>query len=128
MATLTRVTAAEVGARFAGTTVGQDISAIGVTPTTGTGDLIPINSGTGTLVIITGTGTGATVVFDSVVPSSYGVDQDLTFTIPAAAGVYVVFLDNDGASRFDQGGGSAGLAKATFSVNTGFKLYAITIP
>jgi len=128
MATLTRVIATEVGARFTGTTAGQDLTSQGVTPTTGTGDLVPINTGTGTLVIVTGTGTGATVTVDSVVASSYGIDQDLTWTIPAVAGLYVVFLDNDGTNRFDQGGGSIGFAKFTFSVNTGFKLYSIVIP
>ncbi len=128
MATLTRVTATEVGGRFTGTTTGQDLTSTGVTPTTGTGDLVPINSGSGTLVMITSTGTASVVTVDSIAPSSYGIDQDLTFTLPAVAGLYVIFLDNDGSNRFDQGGGNAGLAKLTFSVATGMKLYAIRIP
>lgn len=127
MATLTRLTLTEVGSRFAGTTGGQDITANGVTPTLVTGDLIPINTGRGTLVIITSAGTGATATFDSVVVSQYGNDQDVAVTVPAT-GLTVLFLTNDGVSRFDQGGGSASLAKVVFSANTNIKLYAVVIP
>jgi len=127
MATLTATTAINVGAVFAGSTGGQDITAVGVTPTTGTGDLYPINSGTGTMVIITSAGTGGTMVWDSVVTSSYGTDQDITTTFPAT-GLTIIFLDNDGTRRFDQGGGNANLAKGTPSANTSVKTYAVSIP
>lgn len=127
MATVTRTTAINVGAQFTGTTAGQDLTAAGVTPTTGTGDLVPIGTGTGTLLIWTTAGTGATVTLDSVVTSSYGTDQDLAITLPAT-GLVVVFVDYDGVGRFDQGGGSLGFAKVTPSVNTNQKLYAIVIP
>lgn len=127
MATLTATTAVNVGASFTGTVAGQDISATGVTPTTGTGDLYPINTGTGTLVIITSAGTGGTMTFDSVVTSNYGIDTDVVVTFPAT-GLTIIFLDTDGTRRFDQGGGSANLAKGTPSANTNVKTYAVVIP
>lgn len=127
MAILTRVTATNVAYQFTGATAGQDITANGVTPTLVTGDLVPIGSGTGTLVIVTSAGTGGTIVLDSVLTSSYGTDQDLTITFPAT-GLVVFLIDNDGYNRFDQGGGSAGLAKLVFSAVTNVKLYAVTVP
>lgn len=126
MATATATTATNVGSTFTGTTAGQDITATGITPTTGTGDLYPINSGTGTLLIITTAGTSCTMTIDSVVTSSYGTDQDLTVTCPAT-GVVIVCLDVDGVRRFDQGGGNAGLAKMTPSANTNVKVYAVVV-
>jgi hypothetical protein len=67
------------------------------------------------------------VTWDSVVTSNYGIDQDLTVTIPAT-GVVILFIDNDGTRRFDQGGGNAGFAKGTPSANTAQKAYAVIIP
>jgi len=126
MATAVATTAINVGSTYVGTTAGQDITASGITPTTGTGDLYPINQGTGTLLIITTAGTGCTMTIDSVFLSNYGIDQDLTVTCPAT-GVVIVCLDVDGVRRFDQGGGNAGLAKMTPSANTSVKVYAVVV-
>jgi hypothetical protein len=126
MATLTATIAANVGANTTGSTAGQDITATGATPTTGTGDLYPINLGTGTLIIITTAGTSCTFTVDSILLSSYGTDQDLTITCPAT-GVVIVCLDVDGYRRFDQGGGNAGFAKLTPSANTNVKVYAVIV-
>jgi hypothetical protein len=122
MATLNRITAAEVGAAYTSAVCGQALSP--VTPTAGTGDLIPIGSGRGTLIIIRTAGTGCTATVDSVRLSSYGDDKDVVATL-AATDMQAIFLPNDGTGRFDQGGG---LAKVTCSAVTNVTISAITIP
>lgn len=127
MGNIVAATAINVGAFFTGAVAGQDLTANGATPTTGTGDMYPINSGTGTLIIITSAGTGGTMTFDSVVASNYGVDTDVVVTWPAT-GLTIIFLDQDGVRRFDQGGGNPNMAKGTPSVSTNVKVYAVIIP
>lgn len=95
-----------------------------VTPTAGTGDLIPL-TGRGTILRVKTTGTACTVTIDSVAPSSYGTDQDVTMVM-AATDEQRVLIQNDG--RFDQGGANAGYAKVTCSAVTGVSIEATVIP
>jgi hypothetical protein len=88
------------------------------------GDLIPL-TGRGVLLSVKTTGTGCTATIDSVAPSSYGGDQDVTMVL-AATDEQHVFIQNDG--RFDQGGASAGYAKVTCSAVTGVSIRATVIP
>lgn len=125
MATLARITAVEVGGAYTSAVGGQ--SRAPVTPTTGTGDLIPISSGRGTLITVRTAGTGCTYTLDSVRASSYGDDKDVVLTL-AATDEQFIWVPNDGSGRFDQGGGNAGLAKGTPSVNTNVTVGAVTIP
>ena len=115
----------EIGGAFTSAVCGQ--SRASVTPTAGTGDLIPIQSGRGTLITIRTAGTGCTATVDNVRPSSYGDDKDVVATL-AATDEQFIWLPNDGSGRFDQGGGSAGLAKLTCSAITNVTIAAVTIP
>jgi len=128
MATMTRVTAANLGAAFAGAAAGQQW---GVLATPVNGDLIPIGSGQGTLIAFRTTGTASTIVIDSVLTTQYGTDQDLTVTL-AATDFQFIFIDSDGYNRFDQGPNNpanAGLLKiSTYSSTVGLTVYGVTIP
>ncbi len=90
----------------------------------GGGDMLPI-SGQGILVTVRTAGTGSTVTFDSVVPSNYGQDQNVTMVL-AATDEQEVFIKNDG--RFDQGGVNAGLVAVTYTSVTTLTIKSKTIP
>jgi hypothetical protein len=122
MATLSAVTVKVVSKAFTGGTAqGQ---AAGFVPVSAGGDLIPL-SGQGVLVTAKSTGTASTVTFNSVAPSSYGDDKDVTMVL-AATDEQELFIKNDG--RFDQGGVNAGLMAVTYSADTGVSIKAKIIP
>lgn len=122
MATLTAPVVTVLSKTFTGS-AGQG-QASGFVAAAGGGDLIPI-SGQGILVTVRSAGTGATVTFDSVVPSNYGQDQNVTMVL-ASTDEQEVFIKNDG--RFDQGGVNAGLVAVTYSSVTTVTIKAKTIP
>lgn len=122
MATLTAPVVTVLSKNFTGgTNQGQ---AAGFVAAAGGGDLIPI-SGQGVLVTVRTAGTGSTVTFDSVTPSSFGDDKNVTMVL-AATDEQEVFIKNDG--RFDQGGVNAGLVAVTYSAVTNVTIKAKTIP
>lgn len=129
MATMTRVTATPVDSKYASATAGQALTTAptGVITSPANGDLIPISSGRGTLLMFRTTGTGSTITIDSVTPSSYGTDVNITVTL-AATDFQVVWIPNDGVGRFDQGAANAGLLSLSYSSVTGLTVYAVTIP
>ncbi len=124
MATLTRVTLVPVGSTYASGTAGQ---AAGWQAVGGSGDLIPISSGRGTIVRFKSAGTASTITLDSVVPSNYGTDVNVTVSL-GATDEQEVFIVNDGPGRFDQGGGSAGLLAVSYSATTNVSVAAKTVP
>jgi hypothetical protein len=122
--TMSRVTGVAIGAAYAQNSAGQ---APGVIAAPANGDLVPISSGRGTLLMFRTTGTGSTVTLNSMVLSSYGTDVDITVTL-AATDFQFVWIPNDGSGRFDQGGANAGLLSLNYSSVTGLTVYAVTIP
>ena len=124
MATLSRVTATEVGGAYTSAVCGQSRAA--VTPTAGTGDLIPIGSGRGTLITVRTAGTGCTATVDNVRPSNYGDDKDVVATL-AATDEQFIWIPNDGSYRFDQTA-NPGFCKLTCSAITNVTIAAVTIP
>lgn len=124
MATLSRITAVECGIAYTSATCGQ--SRAPVTPTAGTGDLIPIGSGRGTLITIRTAGTGCTATVDCVRPSNYGDDKDIVATL-AATDEQFIFIPNDGSGRWDQTA-NPGFCKLTCSAVTNVTIAAVTIP
>ena len=91
------------------------------------GDLVPISSGRGTLLIFQTSGTAATVVIKSVLAPPYGTNTDVTVTL-ASTDIQAEFIRNDGIGRFDQGGANAGLVMLNYTTPTALKVYAVTIP
>lgn len=122
MATVATTVLTPVGLTTGGAAAGQ--AAGWVTPTAGTGDLIPV-TGRGVILRVKTTGTSCNAVLDSVVPSSYGADQDITLTL-GATDEQKVYIVNDG--RFDQGGVNRGYAKVTCSAVTGVSISAEVVP
>lgn len=104
-----------------GTNQGQSA---GFVPASGGGDLIPI-SGQGTLFTVRTNGTASTVTLNSMVPSNYGDDKDVTMVL-GATDEQEFFIKNDG--RFDQGGVNRGLAAVTYTSVTNVTVKAKTIP
>lgn len=122
MATLTAPSVTVVSLTFTGgTNQGQ---AAGFVAANGGGDLIPV-TGQGVFLTFRTTGTAATVTLNSVVPSGYGDDKDVTVVL-AATDEQDIFVKNDG--RFDQGGVNAGLMAVTYSSVTGLTVKRKTIP
>jgi hypothetical protein len=125
MATLDKTVLTPLGSRTTGATAGQDAGWQDATATTG--DLVPL-TGRGVIVRIrtTGASSACTAVIDSVVPSNYGADQDLTMTL-TDDDEQEVYLDA-ADPRFNQGGVSAGYAKITCSQVTGVQIAAKVVP
>ncbi len=122
MATLTAPIVTVLSKSFqGGTNQGQ---AAGFVAAAGGGDLIPI-SGQGVMLTFRSTGTASTITINSVTPSNYGDDKDVTVVL-AATDEQDVFVKNDG--RFDQGGVNAGLMAVTYTAVTGVTVKAKTIP
>lgn len=122
MATLTAPTVPVVHKAYTGgTNQGQaaDFVAADVA-----GDLIPLN-GQGVLITIRTSGTACTATFNSVTPSNYGDDKDVTMVL-GATDEQDIFIKNDG--RFDQGGVNAGLMAVTYSAVTGVTIKRKVIP
>jgi hypothetical protein len=122
MATLTSPIVKVLSKSFqGGTNQGQ---ASGFVPANGGGDMFPI-SGQGILLTIRTAGTGTTATINSVTPSNYGDDKDVTMVL-AATDEQELFIKNDG--RFDQGGVNAGLVAVTYTAVTNVTVKAKTIP
>lgn len=124
MATLTRTTLEEVGRNW--TTAATGMTA-GWQAVGGSGDLVPISSGRGTLIRFKTAGTACVVTIDSVLTSNYGEDENITISL-GATDEKEVFIVNDGSGRFDQGGANAGLASVSYSATTNVSIAAKTIP
>lgn len=122
MATLTSPVVKVLSKAFQGGT-GQG-QAAGFVAANGGGDMFPI-SGQGILLTVRTSGTASTVTINSVVPSNYGDDKDVTMVL-GATDEQEVFIKNDG--RFDQGGVNAGLVAVTYSSVTGVTVKSKTIP
>jgi hypothetical protein len=123
MATLPATVPPVLNKAFTGST--NQGQAAGYAPATvTTGDLIPL-TGRAVLLSVKTTGTACTATLDSVAPSSYGADQDITLVM-AATDEQHVLIQNDG--RFDQGSPNSGYAKVTCSVVTGVFIRATVIP
>src|SRR5256885_10977 len=103
--TMTRVTATNVDESYAAATAGQSLATAptGVITAPANGDLIPISSGRGTLLMFQTTGTGSVVTLANVVAPPYGTGGNITVTC-AATDFQCVFIDNTAVDRFDQGG------------------------
>lgn len=132
--TMTRVTAVPLDVSFAPATAGQQLltSPTGAITTVASGDLIPISSGRGTLIMIQTTGTATVVTLVNQVAPPYGGAAsvgNITVTM-GTTDFQVVFISNDGADRFDPGVGqvNAGFITLNYSVVTGVVVRAITIP
>lgn len=123
MATLARTVLVPLGSNTSGASAGQAAGWQAATATTG--DLIPL-TGRGVIVRVKTTGTACDAVIDSVVPSNYGADQNLTVTL-SATDEQEIYLDADDP-RFNQGGVNAGYAKVTCSVVTGVSIAAKVVP
>lgn len=122
MATLTAPVVKVLSKAFTGgTNQGQ---AAGFADADVAGDLIPI-SGQGIFLTFRSAGTACTATINSVTPSNYGDDKDVTVVL-GATDEQEVFIKNDG--RFDQGGVNAGLVAVTYSAVTNVKVKAKTIP
>lgn len=123
MATLAKTVLTPLGSRTTGSSIGQ--SAGWTDPTVTTGDLIPL-TGRGVIVRVRTSGTATNAVLDSVTPSNYGADQDLTMTLGTTdeQEIYIDAAD----PRFNQGGVSQGFAKLTCSAVTGVKIAAKIVP
>lgn len=104
-----------------GANAGQQV---GYVAAAGGGDLISL-SGVATLFSIKTTGTASTVTLDSVVPSNYGIDQNITMVL-AATDEQHILIKTDG--RMDQGGANTGLMAITYTSVTGVSVRAVTIP
>lgn len=127
--TMSRVTLAKLNALFQAATSGVSIATAptGAITAPANGDLIPISSGNGTVLIFITSGTGSTITIKNVIPPPYGTGGDVTVTC-AATDIQAVYIENDGVGRFDQGGGSAGLVQLQYSSTAALKVYAVTIP
>lgn len=122
MATLTAPVVTVLNKNFTGgTDQGQDAGFVAADVA---GDLIPI-SGQGIMLTLRSSGTACTATIDSVTPSNYGDDKDVTVVL-GATDEQEVFIKNDG--RFDQGGVNAGLVAVTYTDVTGVTVKAKTIP
>lgn len=118
MATLARSVLTQVGlGSSAGSNAGQGA---GYQAADVAGDLVPV-SGRGTILKVKSTGTAVTVTIDSVRPSDYGTDVNITMVL-AATDEQEIYLANDG--RWDQGGGNAGYASLTYSQVVGVSVAA----
>jgi len=123
MATLAKTVLTPLGSRTTGSTAGQGAGWQPATATTG--DLVPL-TGRGVIVRIKTSGTACNAVIDSVQPSNYGQDQDLTVVL-TATDEQEVYLDASDP-RFNQGGVNAGYAKVTCDVVTGVEIAAKVVP
>lgn len=122
MATLTAPVVVVLSKSFTGgTNQGQ---ASGFVAASGGGDMFPI-SGQGILLTFRSAGTASTITINSVTPSNYGDDKDVTVVL-GATDEQEVFIKNDG--RFDQGGANSGLVAVTYSAVTNVTVKAKTIP
>ena len=125
MATMARVTAPNLGIVYQPATAG---TAPGVISSPANGDLIPISSGNGTLIMFQTTGTGTTITIANVVAPPYGTGGNVTVTL-AATDFQVVWIDNDvSPGRFDQGGANTQLLSLSYSSTTTLTVRAVTIP
>lgn len=125
MATMTRVTATPIDASYSATTGGQ---APGAITSPANGDLIPISSGRGTLIIAITSGTGATVILTNVTAPAWGSGGNVTLTL-ATTDIQCVLLGNDGVDRFDQGPPTnPGMVLVNYTTASALKVYAVTIP
>lgn len=123
MATLTAPIVTVLSKNFTGAAA-QGQAAGFVSPTTG-GDMFPI-SGQGILLTFKTVGTALTITINSVLPSNYGTDQDVTLVLGATE-EQEVFIKNDG--RFEQTGVNKGLVACTYSASITTQLVkAKTIP
>jgi hypothetical protein len=87
--------------------------------------MVPL-SGQAVLFSIKTTGTAVTATLDSVAPSSYGTNVDITMVL-AATDEQHILIKNDG--RMDQGSVNAGLMAITYSgTPTGASIRATIIP
>jgi hypothetical protein len=122
--TMSRVTATKIDETYSGATAGQ---APGVIASPANGDLIPISSGSGTLLMFQTTGTGTVVTIANVVAPPYGTGGSVTVTC-AATDFQTFYVDNTSVDRFDQGAANAGFASLSYTSVTGLTVRAITIP
>lgn len=122
MATLTAPVARVLSKSFTGST--NQGQAAGFVAAAGGGDMFPI-SGQGIWLVVKTAGTACTVTINSVVPSNYGDDKDVTMVL-GATDEQDIFIKNDG--RFDQGGVNAGLVAVTYSAVTNVTVRARTLP
>jgi hypothetical protein len=121
--TMTRVTAINVDSKYAAAAAGQ---APGVIAAPASGDLVPISSGSGTMLMFQTTGTSTVITVVNVVAPPYGTGGSITVTM-AATDFQILFLDNDGVGRFDQGpGANAGLVMLNYTSVTGLTVRAVT--
>lgn len=122
MAQINRVTMPNVGGTYTSTSAGTSPAWAAMAA----GDLFPLG-GQGSLVGFRTTGTVVVVTLDSVVPSNYGQDQNVTVTLGATDEQWV-WIDTDGYSRFDQGpGANQGYMAVTYSTTTGGTRACVTI-
>lgn len=131
MSTLARVTLVPVGASFTGATAGQANGWQNASGPTGP-DLVPISSGRGTILRFktAAAGTSVVVTLDSVVPTAYGTDVNLTITL-ATTDEQEVFIVNDGTGRFDQQPTNSQLLSMTYTgtfSGAQFQVAAKTVP
>lgn len=125
--TMSRTTMHALDALYASATGGV---ALPVISSPANGDLVPISSGRGTLLIFQTTGTAATVVIKSALAPPYGANADVTVTL-ASTDIQAEFVRNDGIGRFDQGPltpANAGFVLLNYTTPTALKVYAVTIP
>lgn len=107
-----------MGENYGSTTTGIVVTPI--TPNIG-GDSIQISGDSVTLRLAT-TGTAATVTFDSVDLSNFGVDQDVQCVLSATQVKYVKF--DASASRFKQQTGNVGYVNLSYTSVTGLTIEA----
>lgn len=134
MATMTRVTATPIDVTYAPATAGQALSTAptGAITSPANGDLIPISSGRGTLLMFQTTGTGATITLTNQVAPPYGGAAsvgNIVITL-ATTDFQTVFISNDGVDRFDPGVGqtNAGFVTLNYTTPSALVVRAITIP
>ena len=127
--TMTRVTAPNIDEGYSAATAGQSLATapVGVISSPVSGDLIPISSGRGTLLMFQTAGTGTVVTLANVVAPPYGTGGAITVTC-AATDFQCVFIDNTAVDRFDQGGGNAGLISLSYTSTATLTVRAVTIP
>ena len=122
--TMTRTTMTPLNATYSGTTAGQTP---GVIASPANGDLVPISSGSGTLIIFQTAGTGSTITIANVVAPPYGTGGNVTVTC-SATDFQTVYITNDYLDRFDQGSSNAGYVSLSYSSTTSLTVRAVTIP
>jgi hypothetical protein len=129
--TMTRVTATPIDASYQPATAGVALvtAPTGAITTAASGDLIPISSGRGTLLMFQTSGTPTVVTLTEVVAPPFGTGGSVTVTV-GATDFQAVFIGNDGTDRFDSGVGTAnvGLLQLSYTSITGLTVRAITIP